>query len=169
MGEGMEMSPIYLNIGVGNDYRKGWLNLDREARDGYKVDVVNDLEEASLPFENNSVAFINAEHVLEHIKNYVALMKEFHRVLIPGGVLHIIVPEFPCAAAIADPTHVRFFVPASFTYLNAKDIGYDTSDLQGLFKLEYLESMPHDRPGMDRGVIGYYFTEIEAEFEAIKN
>ena len=165
---------IYLNLGCGDDIRKGWTNVDLPANP--KADIHADLEDARLPFDDNTVTFINCSHVLEHINNYISLMKEFHRILEPGGILHITVPEFPCSASIADPTHVRFFTPHSFTYLTNKDMGYDTSGLQGLFELKFIESLPHDRGILDRAqIIGEneryvwqrYFTEIEVEFEKI--
>ena len=157
----------FLNLGCGYDYRSGWINIDKE-QTGQRVDMVRDLEDAELPFENNSVDFILCSHILEHIRNYIPLMKEIHRVLKPRGILHIKVPEFPCAAAISDPTHVRYFVPESFTYLVNTGMGYDSSGLQGLFDLMYLESLPHSRPEVDRhGKAGSYFCEIEAELEKL--
>ena len=140
---------------------------DKEQTD-QQVDVIRDLEDADLPFDDNSVDFVLCSHILEHIRNYIPLMKEIHRVLKPGGILHIRVPEFPCAAAIADPTHVRYFCPESFTYLHYTNMGYDSSGLQGLFELQFLESLPNSRPELDRGKVGSYYTEVEAELEAIK-
>ncbi|OPY63145.1 MAG: hypothetical protein A4E57_03834 [Syntrophorhabdaceae bacterium PtaU1.Bin034] len=77
------------------------------------VDVVTDLE-TSLPFGSNTIDHIFAVHVLEHINELVSLMNEIHRVLRHDGVLHVMVPYWHHAVAVADPTHVRFFVPQSF-------------------------------------------------------
>lgn len=166
-----EKDKIYLNLGCGDDIRNGWVNLDLP--DNPDADVNVDLEEAKLPFKDNSVLLIEASHVLEHIHNYIPLMKELHRVLVLGGILHIRVPEFPCAASIADPTHVRYFTPQSFEYLAEHHMGYDTSGLRGLFELRFIESLPHDRGSMDRAhviageryVWQRYFTEVEVELE----
>lgn len=49
-----------------------------------------------LPFQDNSVSIIYASHVLEHIWWYdtVTALKEAFRILRPGGVLEIHVPDF---------------------------------------------------------------------------
>ena len=168
MGKGMEMTGFYLNCGCGDNKKDGWINLDLPVNP--KADIHCNLEEAKLPFDNDSMNMIEAHHVIEHIHNLIPLLNEFHRILKPMGILHLMVPEFPCEAAVADLTHVRYFVPATFTHLVNPNAGYDTSCLRGKWLLRYMESQKHDRPFMDRGRgPGSYFTEIEIEFEAIKN
>lgn len=63
-----------------------------------------------LPFPDNSIESVISHHALEHIgPGFMKLMDEVHRVLKPGGLFRIIVPAFPSHAAVADPTHVRYF------------------------------------------------------------
>ena len=63
-----------------------------------------------LPFPDNSIKSIITHHCFEHIGNgFMRLMDECYRVLEPRGLLRIIVPAFPSAAAVGDPTHVRYF------------------------------------------------------------
>ena len=81
----------------------------------------------------------------------------------PDNSLVVKVPEFPCRAAVGDPTHVRYFVPESFFHLCDHKMGHDTGGLKGLFDLAFLESRRHDRPSIDRGQVGSYFTELHAE------
>lgn len=154
-----------LNLGCGNAIMPStatvqWVNLDREPRDG--VDVASDLENP-LPFSREEFDLVYASHVLEHVHNYLPLIREIHRILKPRGTLVIKVPEFPCRASVADPTHVRYFVPESFFHLLDHNMGFDTGGCAGLFELEWLESVRHDRPNIDRGEIGNYFTEIHCE------
>jgi len=103
-----------LNIGSGNDYREGFVNIDKN--DNAKCDKILDLEDGKLPFEDESVEFIVANHVLEHINNLIPLMNEFHRVLKKDGVLHIEVPVAGSVSHWKDPTHVRGFLPQTFKY-----------------------------------------------------
>jgi predicted SAM-dependent methyltransferase len=70
-----------LNFGCGNDYRNGWTNAD-----GYAV--------YPYPFKDNSFDEIDAFHVIEHLDNPEDAMKEFYRILKPGGRLHIKVPHY---------------------------------------------------------------------------
>lgn len=164
----MEEKRKYLNIGCGHDYAKGFINIDFD--DKYKIDLQLDLEQTKLPYEDNSVDFIKACHILEHINNFIPLMKELHRVLKDKGILYIRIPEFPCGASIADPTHVRFFVPATFyLFTNNRPNGADTGDIGGLFSMEWIESIKHNSGLADRGKIGGWFTETEIEMQAIKN
>lgn len=48
-----------------------------------------------LPFENNSVDFLYTSHFVEHLKRYEAVdfLKDCFRILKPGGVLRICVPD----------------------------------------------------------------------------
>lgn len=48
-----------------------------------------------LPYLDNSVKFIYASHLFEHLSRLEArkLLKESYRVLVPGGVIRIIVPD----------------------------------------------------------------------------
>jgi len=81
-----------LNLGSGVDYKEGFINIDFHSH--IDVDVIHDLNEIPYPFEDNSLEHINAYHILEHLDKPFWVMKELHRILKPGGVLHIKVPHF---------------------------------------------------------------------------
>ncbi|MBF0309557.1 MAG: class I SAM-dependent methyltransferase [Magnetococcales bacterium] len=52
--------------------------------------VVADIE--TLPFASASIDLIIATGLLEHVRNVETTIREFHRVLKPGGLLHVEVP-----------------------------------------------------------------------------
>lgn len=72
-----------LNLGCGSNRMDGWENHDAD------VDITK-----PLPWPDNSVEFILAEHVVEHVSGPDALrfFDECYRVLQKGGVLRICVP-----------------------------------------------------------------------------
>jgi ubiquinone/menaquinone biosynthesis C-methylase UbiE len=82
-----------------------------------KPDILADLQEG-IPLEDNSVDEIRCHHILEHIetKYKVKVLGELWRVLKPGGILDIEVPNFPSEQSIQDPTHVSFWSSACFKY-----------------------------------------------------
>lgn len=108
-----------LEIGGGHLVQSGWENLD-------PVNGVGELkrmaQDTPWPFADNSVKGIRASHVMEHIPagaDRIAVMNEAHRVLKPNGVFEIIVPLLVGTwHAVADPTHVSFWVKESFHYFD---------------------------------------------------
>jgi ubiquinone/menaquinone biosynthesis C-methylase UbiE len=80
------------------------------------VDVVANLE-APLPFLSDSVQRIYSKSVLEHVHQLELVMAEIHRVVEPGGDIHIRVPHFSSPLSFSDYTHKRFFGYYSFDYL----------------------------------------------------
>jgi ubiquinone/menaquinone biosynthesis C-methylase UbiE len=64
------------------------------------VDIVGPVER--LPMTDGSVSLIYASHILEHFGRYEykAVLREWIRVLHPGGVLRLAVPDFAACAAI---------------------------------------------------------------------
>ena len=104
-----------LNLGCGTDIRPGFVNLDSADLPG--VDVVHDLRELPLPFEDGRFEEVVCQDVLEHV-DYAPLLGEIHRVMRPGGRLHVRSPHFTSRAVYLDPTHrtafsidtLRFFV-----------------------------------------------------------
>jgi predicted SAM-dependent methyltransferase len=86
---------IKLNIGCGTDYKEGWINIDNNSDDNIeKLDLNWDLRNP-LPFEDNSVDFIFNEHFFEHltVEEAQPIMKDLKRVLKPGGVMRIAMPD----------------------------------------------------------------------------
>jgi SAM-dependent methyltransferase len=83
--------PLQLHLGSGRSPKPGWVNVDLF---GDPADLVWNLDRP-LPFEENTVDAIFHEHLLEHftLGNGLALTEECHRVLKPGGVLRIGVPD----------------------------------------------------------------------------
>lgn len=82
---------VKVNIGSGAGLLKGWLNGDSWPFEGtVYIDALR-----KLPFNDESVDFINCEHMLEHLE-YGACEKflaECRRVLKKGGVLRISTPN----------------------------------------------------------------------------
>jgi SAM-dependent methyltransferase len=102
-----------LNLGCGLDTREGWVNLDSAALPG--VDVVHDLSVLPLPFEDERFSEVLCQDVLEHV-DYVAVLRELHRVTRRGGRVLIRSPHFTSAAVYIDPTHRAAFSIDTFFF-----------------------------------------------------
>lgn len=95
---------IKLNLASHGDNREGYINVDFDHPSAdLKADASN------LPFQDDSVDVILAYHLLEHFragqyephlsnplnpKTALEALREWHRVLSPGGKLEIKVPDF---------------------------------------------------------------------------
>jgi predicted SAM-dependent methyltransferase len=83
--------PLWLHLGSSSNHLDQWVNVDLV---GVRADLVWDLS-SPLPFKDGSVDAIFHEHVLEHfqLKDAVKLLEECYRLLVPGGVLRVGVPD----------------------------------------------------------------------------
>jgi FkbM family methyltransferase len=107
----------FLHIGCGRNIMEGWINLDLVPGEG--VDIVADLDDCErtpLPLEDNSIDKFLGSHLLEHIKNPLAMMDELYRVAKPDAELVFKLPYGSSDDAFEDPTHVRQYFLNSFTY-----------------------------------------------------
>jgi SAM-dependent methyltransferase len=89
-----------LNIGCGPNRKKGWDNIDLLP----DVDLSLDMREA-MPFSENSATIIYSEHFFEHLdypEPAKRFLKECHRILRPGGIFSVGVPdtEWPLLAYV---------------------------------------------------------------------
>ena len=66
---------------------------------------MHDLNHLPYPFRDAAFDVIEASHVIEHLDRPFAVMKELHRLLKPGGVLHIKVPHFSRGFTHAEHAH----------------------------------------------------------------
>jgi len=80
-----------LHIGAGHNLLPGWLNTDRNPSTGA---VYLDATEP-FPFGEETFDYVFSEHLIEHLsyRSGVAMLKECHRVLKPGGAIRIATPD----------------------------------------------------------------------------
>jgi SAM-dependent methyltransferase len=98
-------APVALDLGCG-DQRQYPENLGVDRRATPSVGVRADLA-VTLPFATGVVDRIYVVHLLEHLLDFLPLVDECHRVLRPGGILHVLAPWWKHVNAVADPTHLR--------------------------------------------------------------
>ena len=110
--------PRLLSLGCGRDVRVGWVNLDIAPLPG--VDVVHDLNVIPMPFEDNSFDYIECIDILEHMREMPEVMGEIHRILAPGGRVHIEGPHFTSVNWVTDPTHRRAFGISTFEFFTKR-------------------------------------------------
>ncbi len=87
-------------------------------------------EACNLPFRDNSLDYVVTSHVLEHVGNPIAALAEWCRVLRPGGIIYLVVPDrrltwdrpraltpvnhlledYQRKVTACDPTHIDDFV-----------------------------------------------------------
>lgn len=106
-----------LNLGCGDDYRQGYINVDIGL---CKKDVEHDLENLPYPFEDNTFSEIVMQHCIEHIsrENFPVLVQELHRISKPSAVIHISAPYYMSRNAYTDFTHKNFMTEESFAYFD---------------------------------------------------
>jgi len=82
-----------LHVGCGTKNLGGWINADIAPH--RQLDVLLD-GRAGLPFADNSMSCVYAEHFIEHLdqEEGIHFLSECHRILIPGsGVVRVSTPN----------------------------------------------------------------------------
>lgn len=89
---------LKLHLGCGEKYIPGFLHVDMM---NYEHIHFNG-SVCCLPYEDNSTSLVYASHVLEHFsRNSIPdVLLEWYRVLAPGGVLRLSVPDFAACAKL---------------------------------------------------------------------
>lgn len=86
------MKEVKINMGCGKrNFGKSWIHID-----GGDFPHLHSHNIKKLPFKKNSVDLIYSSHVLEYFDRIEVLnvLKEWGRVLKPGGILRVAVPDF---------------------------------------------------------------------------
>lgn len=88
---------LKLNIGAGDTHIDGYA----------PVDIKDGIDAAKLPYEDGAVDEIYACHVLEHfaLLDVPGVLKEWCRVLKPGGVLRVSVPDIDKLIEVRNDPH----------------------------------------------------------------
>lgn len=134
---------IWVNVACGSSYIVGspWLNLDY-GDELAGVEATNLLE--PLPLSDNGAEVVYCSHFLEHVprESVPKLLREFRRVLSPGGRLRLVTPDLENIVVSLAET-------------------YETNNLarRRLLRLELLDQLVRRRPS---GQLGAALEEVHA-------
>ena len=87
---------LKLNIGAGETRIDGFIPIDRKfGTEAYPLPAQVDWDDETYALTDNSVDEIRASHILEHFsfKDVSLVLKEWSRVLKPGGLMKVAVPD----------------------------------------------------------------------------
>ncbi len=97
-------APRLLNVGCGQRFHDAWTNIDLESTDPsvQQYDITK-----GLPFEDQHYDAVYHSHVLEHLDpaDGDRLLEDCFRVLKPGGVLRIVIPNLEQIATLYLENH----------------------------------------------------------------
>lgn len=82
--EGGSISPLNVQFGSGGNQLAGWENHDIET----------DVTKLPLPYGDNTVDTVLAEHLVEHTAgpDCFRFFRDVHRILKPGGIFRVCIP-----------------------------------------------------------------------------
>ena len=155
---------LKLNLGASDRRIDGYLSVDIVP----PADVMADLTKP-WPWPDSSVDEILAYDVIEHLPDKRHTLNEMWRVLAPGGIVKIQVPD--CSdgdGADCDPTHVSRWNRSSFEYFEAGTFErerFRDSSYYGVradFRVLTMGRTRHERRR------GGYVIELQVVLEAVK-
>lgn len=107
---------LKLHLACGHDYQPDYINIDLYPLPDAKVDAIFNIKE--LPYDDNSVDEIRALHIIEHFDFFEGqeVLKEWYRVLKPGGRLLMETPDFlaTCDAFVKGSEEFRILLYGHF-------------------------------------------------------
>ena len=95
-----------IHLGCGGSCPDGWTNIDMIGGD-MRLNLC-----WNLPFVDNSTQFVYSAHTLEHLDYHTSaprLIKEIFRILKPGGVLRLAVPDLGAYTEAYVKNNTEFF------------------------------------------------------------
>lgn len=113
------VSGLKVNLGSGDTPIPGFLNVDA-LPDAPGVDLVADISKPPLPIEDGSADIVYASHVLEHFPHgeTLGLLRDWRRVLRPGGRLLVAVPDLEVVGRMLVERH-GWFTPPNAPWVGA--------------------------------------------------
>jgi predicted SAM-dependent methyltransferase len=135
-----------LNVGCGRHFHTDWENIDLAPT---SPNVRPHDATTGLPYESNSFDSVYHSHILEHLtpEQGQALTQECFRVLKPGGILRVVIPDLEKIAAL---------------YLRMHDQAWkgdaQAADNYQWMKLELLDQMVRAQSG---GKMGQFMSSSE--------
>jgi SAM-dependent methyltransferase len=110
--DGAPRGGLWLNLGSGEMMLRGFANVDLiEAPETITADL-----RQRWPWDDDSVDYVRASHILEHLPDKIFTMNELWRVLKRERRARISIPTTDGPGAWQDPTHVSFWNRRSFLY-----------------------------------------------------
>lgn len=111
---------LKLNLGCGPNAKPGWVNLDLfNSRADFQYDL-----RRPFPLPDACCSLIYSEHLFEHFEYQegLALLRESCRLLAPGGVLRVVVPDMPAIfKAYLDRDEAYFGLMQDMRLINGMD------------------------------------------------
>ena len=157
--KGQQVSRPYRELLIGCGSRRdkfvplphnpGWRNLTTlDLNADHEPDVVADLMQLPLPFEDETFDEIHAYEVLEHTGAqgdylwFFAQFSDFWRLLKPGGHFAATCPAVDSRWAWGDPSHTRVLMHETLTFLvqpeYTKQVGRTAmSDFRHIYKADF--------------------------------
>ncbi len=104
--------PRVLDLGCGKNKQPGAIGVDRNPAS--QADVLCDLDHIPYPFRADSFDVIHLHHVIEHLRDVVAVTAELWRIARPGASVFIATPHFSSIHSYTDPGHRQRLARGSF-------------------------------------------------------
>jgi SAM-dependent methyltransferase len=115
MSQNNQLSRRMLDIGCGKNKTAGAIGMDVNPRTA--ADVIYDLNHRPYPFVDDWFDEIICRHVIEHVREPLAVMSELHRITRAGGVIKIVAPHWTNPDFATDLTHRNHLNSYSFNNL----------------------------------------------------
>lgn len=154
---GASTAKVKLNLGSADALLKGFINVDIVPAPGVEV---ADLTKP-WPWQDSSVDYVRASHVIEHLPDKILTMNELWRVLKPGAKADIAVPTTDGPGAWQDPTHVSFWNQRSFLYYEAGSSYRELSARQYHIKASFRTVRENLMPTFDGPVLAITLEAIK--------
>jgi SAM-dependent methyltransferase len=104
-----------LDIGCGANKTPGAVGMDINPRTA--ADVIHDLDDLPYPFADDEFDEVIGRHVIEHVRDPMAVMCELHRITRGGGIVKLVTPHWTNPDFATDLTHRNHLNSYSFRNL----------------------------------------------------
>src|SRR5438552_14817556 len=104
-----------LDVGCGTNKVEGAIGMDVNPRTA--ADVIHDLDELPYPFADDEFDEVIGRHVIEHVRDPMAVICELHRITRNGGLVRLVTPHWTNPDFATDLTHRNHLNSYSFRNL----------------------------------------------------